>query len=233
MRPPFRSGYRNAIMALRPLGYWPMRTSASVGALDETRRAPFALVGAASSLLESPVSDTTRTNSFSLAGSGNFRADAATSDHLGLTGDMTIVVWIKTSFTTAQHILGFYNVGPPFEGYGLATGSDFGSANDFYFWNGAAWNGSASLTGFNATDGAWHMLVFGLSGLIAHWWQDGVEQRSSGISGPPAAFSGPRGIGARGDDTARFTGNICELAIFNRWLGPSTVRDLWQTASAA
>ena len=224
-RPP-TPGFRDLVRSLRPVAYFPLR-DAGPNAIDQMRRGDFVLSGSVSAYRrDSGACEAGTVGSVLFNAAGEFLLGSPASDHLNLTGSMTIIIGLKTTVTTDQHVLGFYNAGGPFNGFGLATGAGFGGSGggDFAFWNGVAWANTSGLV--NVTDGKWHLIGISMLGLVSHWWDNGVEVQTQGLASGPNSYTGTRAIGATSGSAGRFNGQLCDLAIFDRHLPASRMRQL-------
>jgi hypothetical protein len=140
---------------------------------------------------------------------------------LNLTGPITIVVWVKTTSTGAGTLLGGYQNGSPFAGYGVRLNN-----GKLEYWSGTAFAWVGPTTPL-LNDGLPHHAVVSVSGTSAAFYVDGVPAGTH-TTAQPNSYSGVRAIGSRAGGAADFFGGtLGHLALYDRALTAADAADLY------
>ncbi|MFA5724421.1 MAG: LamG-like jellyroll fold domain-containing protein, partial [Candidatus Pacearchaeota archaeon] len=141
---------------------------------------------------------------------------------LNIAGNLTISVWIKTSDSTYDFIVGGYNPSSPNQGYALSKSGV--TTNKLSVWmGGPSWiTGSTSVA-----DGNWHHVGISVFGTNCTLYVDGKQDANGVITGL-TSYTGVKYIGQyTGGGNYYFNGSIDEVMIFNRSLSTEEITELY------
>jgi hypothetical protein len=138
----------------------------------------------------------------------------------------TFEFWLKTSVTSFQAVIGGYNSGSPFNGYGVSVGAN--TAGKLAYWsgggNGNAWFGTLG----SVADGNWHHAAVTVSATQTIIYVDGSAVESITADLRPTSYAGVRALAARADGLTGLNGLLDEVAIYNAALAPARIAAHYQ-----
>lgn len=215
------SAYGEAILALKPVSYWPLNETNGVIAFDHAGTNDGTYVGGFTLGQPGiPNSDALGSNTSvafdGVTGLVNIPAGKTT---LNITGPITIAQWVLTPPSGEPQFSTSF--GHSDQSYRLSVAN-----NDAlpHFCDGGAGD---IVDGNNINDGNWHFLVGVYNGTNQYLYVDGVEQGGTDTT-EPAGNAIAVQIGAAPDYTSRnFEGNICQCAIFTNAFTAEQVKALY------
>lgn len=146
-----------------------------------------------------------------------------TSNTLNLTGDMTILAWIKpTSLNVYQMI---FRRGSS-TGYQL----EINNANNTFFFTARGGNTATANTN-SLTAGVWQLVGISKSGTTVTSYVNGSSVGSTGSITVTSDAGQTTYIGANGSGTEEFAGSMDEVAIFSRALTAAEIRHWYAWSS--
>ena len=147
---------------------------------------------------------------------------------LNIATNITMVAWIKTTFTGLQHIVGGYQASDPYQGYGFATGIPYLLPGRIAYWSGAhgAWVGANTTI----ADGQWHHVAVSVAGNVVTFSVDGRVDNIANSSAPNS-YAGTRSIGARSTGDQGFNGTLDEVQIYSTALSQEDIMNLYRLQS--
>jgi hypothetical protein len=136
-----------------------------------------------------------------------------------LINNFTINLWCRITKTTAGNILGFYNINPPFNGWGLGFSQNPLDGGKLNFWDGTSWKNS----NIDVTDSVLRNITVVINNTtLLSFYINGVF--STSIQGDTIpTFTGNKAIGARNDGLGAMGGSINTITIYNRALSADEV----------
>lgn len=165
-------------------------------------------------------------------GSSKIALASGAGTDLDITGNLTIVFWIKTTDNN-KYIIGFNDGTNGAAGYGLVVGAAGAAAGKMKFASGSSSGGSWS--GDNTTainDGTWRHIGVVLSGTNVYFYMNGSPDGSTSVSYTPSSWSGARNIFMSNTSTLGLKGSMDDVAVFNRALSDSEVNDIYEGTPA-
>ncbi len=145
------------------------------------------------------------------------------------TGALSISAWIKTTSATEQHVLDCLAYATGYEGYGTIIYNDGSSGLMLGNNTAGLLDVSYNPVATNLVDGAWHHVVWTWNGTTAYMYHD-VTNKSAGDAWSNTIVynaSNALYLGVKGDGSSnRFTGDIDEVAIYNRAISDAEVAAL-------
>jgi hypothetical protein len=161
---------------------------------------------------------------------GSFNGVTVNNAALTLGGSaITLEAWIKTSQLTFQHIIGGYNSGGSFNGYGFAITAV--TTGKLGYWPGAGINWIESTS--NVADGNLHHVAVTVSATQVVLYVDGVANFTNNSDHRPTSYVGNRVLGARSDGASGFNGLLDEVAIYGTALSAARIAAHYQAGIAA
>lgn len=117
---------------------------------------------------------------------------------LNITGDLSIVIWIKTTELSVS-IISFGNSFTGATGYLAGVGQGAGIRKpSFLSSGGGGWKGATAVV----NDGNWHQVIYVISGTNLRFFVDGIyDSLHAGVSSP-LSHTGERAMGASQDGVA-------------------------------
>jgi hypothetical protein len=145
-------------------------------------------------------------------GNGDYLSVSPSNDfQFTSTSSWTIECWVRTTaVNNSAHIIGYYNVSSPFQGYGFRVSF---TNSCLAFWDGVAWRefNTSSL----ATNTWYHAAVVS-DGGSCKMYLNGTQQTTTFTATSSIAHNASNFIvGARQDGAASFTGNLDEFRVSN------------------
>jgi hypothetical protein len=237
--------YASAVLALNPVGYWPLNETNGTTAVNYGSFGP-AANGVYSDVPACPLQQGVTGPSVLGMGSNNFGTqfsinnaqdnndtqtgvvinDAAldtASDH-----DITVAMWVLQPASSSYGIQEVYGQADST----LIRFSVFGTDNaQMDFVDG----GNDIIGGPLLNDGNWHFWIgtFTASNNHVVTYLDG-QQIASGTEGAPGTSTDPTVIGGSPDDTGRnFIGSVCQVAVIPSALTAAQVATLFDAAGVA
>ena len=144
-------------------------------------------------------------------------------------GNFTLSAWIKTStgdFRTVIGNSGFAN-DVSARGYGLRLGQTVDGQLIMRIGDGTAEYNAVSTTSDTFHDGNWHYLVGMFNGSYISVWADGIEKGSTAFSGSILYRGDNIQVGRNTGASNFWKGTIDEIAIYNRSLSESEIRQIY------
>lgn len=111
---------------------------------------------------------------------------------LNINGDLTLSAWVLTTESSGRVLIGGYQSGSGFPGYGMAININTIGRMDLWIGEGN-WFSSGGLGSFR--DGGWHYaaVTFQTSGNVVRWYYDGAADGTPAVGGTPVLnYSGDR-----------------------------------------
>lgn len=117
------------------------------------------------------------------------------------------------------NIFGFYNVSPPYNGWGIGYGQNPIFGTRLNFWDGVSWRDP----NINIVDSLWKniCIVVNSTYLISFYIDGTLITSVQGATISP--YIGNKAIGARPDAAGSITGNISQVQIYNRVLSSQEI----------
>ncbi len=159
-------------------------------------------------------------NALSFDGSNDY-VDLGNDTSLQITGDITIMAWIKTEDLATYRPIVDDNGGDNFTSYSLWVND----AGKLIWWSdGSGWKASNG----SVEDDSWHHVAVTLSGTTLKFYIDGEEDANSYTVSSLTATSDRKTIGLRSDvQSYLFNGEIDEVAIYDDNLTANQIEDAY------
>jgi len=205
------TAYDSAIIADGPVGYWMLNETAGTVATDSMGANNGTYTGGIT-LGQAGIPD--GSTSVKLDGAAGSYIDLGNPAALGITGDMSVEVWVKWAQASSFAALitkTTTNTPGPWDWYIQAGGS----TPQKFFRNPASINGTHNLG-----DGNWHHLIATFTGSNAAvtLYCDGASDGSSTSGAPASNGSTHARIGSRDDGATTINGWLAKAAIYNKVL---------------
>ncbi len=145
-----------------------------------------------------------------------------TSTGLNITGNLSIVAWVKTTSTAAQGLVG---KGPPSGSSGYLSYIWSSGVADFYSSGGGGHVQSVRTV----NDGSWHLIAIVLSGTNLSFYVDGAFDVTR-TSAAPLSTTNTGVIGRESDSSGSyFNGLLDDVRVYNRALSAAEIQRLYQS----
>ena len=159
-----------------------------------------------------------------LSFNGASYVNLGSSNTLGLSGDLTISFWVKTTSASTQYIYSGHSTGPSYLGWGVRmVNGRVGFYGDI-----GGWKYETS----SVNDGNWHFVSIVKSGTTVTFYKDGAaDGTATGISITSPVTSINRYIGKSLENVQYFNGALDEFQIFTGALTLQQVSSLYTSGS--
>jgi len=222
--PAFADTYSTAVMADSPMSYWRLDDGGST-AVDATGANDGSIVGGVTTGVSGAISGDTAMSFDGSTGYVNVPSTTGLNDLF--TGSYTVEVWINTTSTAQQRIVGKW----PTSGDGLVTmivNAPSPGQLSAYEGNGADIDALESQSS-SLDDGNWHQIDLvrdaSVSPVYQRLYVDGNLDAERPESEAPTANSSAFQVGHDGSANADyFDGSIDEVALFSGALSPSRIQ---------
>lgn len=147
--------------------------------------------------------------------------------NLNITGNFTLMAWVKTNTSTRETIIQNWNI--PGNEYGWLFDIDSDGTVFLDIGNGASGSGSVRATSTGTVnDNAWHFVCATYDGTNSKIWIDGANDGSATPLSPTYDATRRTQIGIQNDtgtDLNPFVGSIDDVAVFDRALSSTEISD--------